>query len=76
MITVRQATPEERTLIINSMPVLIEGIPERFHLTDQEVAELCGINYLAEKEAAEREHREWLEFSWEAMRRIMIRDGD
>lgn len=76
MITIRQAAPEERALIIRSLSTFTGPIPKKFHLTYQEVCELCGIDYRAEAAAAEKEHREWLLFAQESMRRILERDGD
>lgn len=51
-------------------------IPEKYHLTVQQVYELCGFNYREMMEESEREDRFWRELAYESLRRILIRDGE
>lgn len=51
-------------------------IPEKYHLTTQQVYELCGFNYREMIEQSEREDRWWREFAYYSLRRILIRDEE
>lgn len=43
MTTIRDATPQERELILRDLPWTDIVIPEERHLTDREIAYFCGV---------------------------------
>lgn len=43
MTTIRDATPQERELILSDLPMTDIVIPDERHLTDREVAYFCGV---------------------------------
>lgn len=76
MIVVRQATEKERALIMHDYSFFSGPIPDRYHLTREQVYDLCGIDWRKIKEDDERENEAWRQFSYESLRRILVRDGE